>query len=165
MRVVVETPEELIIRHRPWVLPLLLAALVLGLLLRTLANYSSTGTSDLVGTALGVVTGTMILALVARRSEFRCDARLRQLQWKQRGLLSSSGGILPLEDICGLSMETDNHRDGPADRVVLLTTRGRLPLTPHYSGMEPHRQTRRAIRGWLCAQGLPAFQDAGDDSG
>lgn len=81
MRVVVNTPAELVARHRPRLLPWLPGALAVALALRAIRHFESLDASDLVGTALGIATAVTIAILMGRRSEFRFDAGTRRVNW------------------------------------------------------------------------------------
>jgi hypothetical protein len=154
VRVVVNTPAELVARHRPRLLPWLPAALALALALRAIRHFDSLDASDLVGTALGIVTALAIAILMGRRSEFRFDADTRQLTWMREQIRSRATGSTAIDDIIAVSIETNQSGDSTGDRVVLVTDAERLPLTWHYSGIEPHRETAQAIRVWLRDHGV-----------
>ena len=165
MRVMVNTPAELIARHRPRVLPLLFSFIVVALVVRVVVRYESMTGADIAGTVLGVATGAIIVVLVSRSSEFRFDAVSGELRWKRWGFVSRSHGTVVLESIAGVTIETNRHGEGEAERVVLLTKHGRLPLTWHYSAVEPHEKTIHAIRLWLRDHGVgdPAAEDGDAD--
>ncbi len=44
--------------------------------------------------------------------------------------------------------------EGQSCRVVLATRHGRVPLTWHYSTIEPHTDIARAICRWLRLHGI-----------
>jgi hypothetical protein len=154
MRVVVNTPAELVASHRPRLLPALLGTLVVAVAARAVMQYESMATAEIVGTVLGVATAAVIVGLVSRSSEFRFDAVSGELRWKRWGFLSRSHGTIALESIERVIIGTNHDGEGEADRVVLITKQGRLPLTWHYSSIEPHEQTAQAIRLWLREHGI-----------
>jgi hypothetical protein len=154
LRIVINTPAELVLIHRPRVLPLLLATFVVAVTARAIAQIESMTISDLIGTVLGVSTGGIFFFLVSRRGEFRFDAASGELHWERWDFMSRVNGTTKLASIEGVDIETNRHGEGEADRVVLLTKEGRIPLTWHYSGIDPHRQTVEAIRIWMHEHGF-----------
>lgn len=154
MRVVENTPAELVARHRPRLLPWLPVALAVALAVRAVRHFESLDASDLVGTALGIATAAAIAFLMARRSEFRFDAETRRVNWVVEHFRSRVTGSASLDDITAVCIETNSGGDTSGDRVVLVTEAERVPLTWHFSGIEPHRETARAIRTWLRDHGV-----------
>lgn len=154
MRVIVNTPATLVARHRARVLPALLATFFAYVAYHALTEHDSLSTGRLVGHVLSVAMGVVIIALVARESEFRFDAATATVYWQRRGWRDRSRGAVRLADIQVATIETNDTGDGPAQRVALVTTAGRLPLTSHYSSVEPHEETARAINLWLCQHGF-----------
>jgi len=128
--------------------------MAVALAFRAVRHFDSLDASDLVGTALGIATAAAIAILMGRRSEFRFDAGTRQVNWVTEHFRSRVTGSAALDDITAVCIETNSHGDGSADRVVLVTAAERLPLTWHFSGIEPHRETARAIRTWLRDHGV-----------
>lgn len=154
MRVVENTTAELVARHRPRFLPWLPVALAVALAVRAIRHFESLDASDLLGTALGIATAAAIAILMRRRSEFRFDAGTRQVNWVTEHFRSRTTGSASLDDITAVCIETNRSGEGAGDRVVLVTAAERIPLTWHFSGIEPHRETAQAIRTWLRDHGV-----------
>ena len=153
MKVVVNTPAELIARHRPVVLPLVVGLLTLATAVQATSRYGSLAVGDAVGYVLGLATGVVIFVLVSGGSEVRFDAASGEVGWRRRVFLSTMQGKTPLASITGVAVVTDRHSDAGAQRVVVSTSDGPLPLTWHYSGIEPHEETAKAVRVWLKEHG------------
>ncbi|MAE97312.1 MAG: hypothetical protein CL910_21890 [Deltaproteobacteria bacterium] len=142
-------------RHRPRVLPLLgfvSAILLTGLLAD---RWQELGRDDVVGTLLAIALFALAGFLTSRSTRFVFDAATGQVRWQHVGLLRSSEGALPFSAIQQVRVEPEPlNPDGGSFRVVLGTSDGPLPLTPHYSGTEPHEENARAIRTWLSDHGV-----------
>lgn len=154
VRVIVNTPATLVARHRARVLPGLLATFPVYVAYRALVTHDALSAGGIIGHVLGVATGVVIVALAARESEFRFDATTATLYWRTRGWRHRSHGAVRLADIQAVTIETNDTGDGPAQRVALITTAGRVPLTSHYSSVEPHEDTARTINRWLLDHGF-----------
>ena len=154
MKVTINTQSELVFRHRPRILPLLLGLLVLAVVVQAFLEFETMSGKDLIGTVLGVSVCTVIVGLASRQSEFHFDTARGDLRWAQWGPFWRSQGVLRLEEIGGVTIETNRYGAGECNRVVLLTRQGRLPLTWHYSSFEPHSKIAEAIRLWLNDRGF-----------
>src|SRR5439155_18756770 len=149
MRIIKDNPARLAIVHRPRILPafFLGCALVLGVSL--LVWFGELRLHKQIGIMSGIFLCALASALTATQSECRFDALSGQVSWIHRGVLSRSSGELPLQAIEGVRVETDRDAEGQSCRVVLATRHGRVPLTWHYSTIEPHMDIARAICRWL----------------
>jgi hypothetical protein len=104
----------------------------------------------------GVVALLFVLSayLFATRSEFRFDATARKVHWYERRPFSSAAGTLGFDALTGISVQRDNGVDGAVYRVVLHASDADLPLTRHYSNVEPHAETAQRITDWLHGHGV-----------
>jgi len=154
MRIVEDNPARLAIVHRPRILPafFLGCALVLGVYL--LVRLGELHLHEQIGLILGTFLCALASALTATQSECRFDAQSGQVSWRHRGVFARSSGELPLQAIEGVGVETDRDAEGQSYRVVLATRHGRVPLTWHYSTIEPHTDIARAICCWLRLHGI-----------
>ena len=154
MRIIKDNPARLAIVHRPRILPafFLGCALVLGVSL--LVWFGELRLHKQIGIMSGIFLCALASALTATQSECRFDARSGQVSWIYRGVFARSSGELPLQAIEGVGVETDRDAEGQSYRVVLETRHGRVPLTWHYSTIEPHTDIARAICRWLRLHGI-----------
>ncbi len=150
MRVVSNTSAALVLEHRPLVVPILAAALVLAVVVQTLGSARSLGPGEAIAAVLGIGVGSLVAYLSALRSRVVFDAPGREVRWQHRGWPGRGRGSCPLAQVSGVEVCAE---PSGATRLALTTSQGVVPLTRHFWGTEPHEQSAAAIRSWLERQG------------
>ena len=153
MRVVAESDRELILEHRPIVLPGLAGILVIAVVIQTVLSAATLDLESWIGACAGISVGGFVTYLMALPSQVAFDGKQREVRWHHRGWPGRGKGHCSLDTITGVQVLTETPNSGPA-RIGLMTTTGLMPLLRHYSGVEPHQQTAAIIRDWLRRQGL-----------
>ena len=116
--------------------------------------------------ALFLVFGLALLA-ADERSTFVFDAKQGVLTWRKETRFRRVAGEIPLSSITALSMErhfTSSGQRGAAKRLVLLTTKGPLPVTQAFSGFdrtqEPiGRAVQQFLNGRQSGESIPFITD------
>ena len=137
MRITRSDHRNLVIVDFPYLIGVIAfpcAALMLCLAVQAIAKHGPAG--DIVGTIIGALMFFCGGAVFTKRSEFDFDFVSRKLTWRRRGLFTNIGGVLPLDQITGATVQSiDDHDGGMTYRVALHTTSGRpIPLTQAYDG-------------------------------
>ena len=153
MRVVSESDKELVLEHRPIVLPGLAGILVIAVVIQTLSSAGTLNLESWIGACAGIGVGGFITYLMALPSQVVFDGKQREVRWHHGGWPGRGKGHCSLDTITGVQVLTETPNPGP-ERIALMTTTGVTPLLRHYSGVEPHLQTAAIIRDWLRRQGL-----------
>jgi hypothetical protein len=89
--------------------------------------------------------------MMSTRTEFRFDAKSRKLKWHERLPFVEASGVIAFSELTGVSVQSLDDSDGVSYRVVLHIRTGDIPLTRHYSTVEPHEETARRIGVWMRA--------------
>jgi hypothetical protein len=135
------------------VVPGLAAALVIGVAVQALGSASSLAIGEWVATSAGVLVGSCIAYLSALPSHVVFDAARDEVRWQHRGWPGQLRGSCLLADMKGVRVDADTSR---AERLVLVTSAGVVPLTRHFSGIEPHAANAAAVKEWLELHGRAA---------
>lgn len=80
MRVVSNTSAALVLEHRPLLVPILAAALVLAVVVQTLGSARSLGPGEAIAAVLGIGVGSLVAYLSALRSRVVFDAPGREVR-------------------------------------------------------------------------------------
>lgn len=104
--------------------------------------------------------GVFALALTAaqERSSFVFDGARGLLIWRKRTPFRNEGGELTLDDVTGLSLESDHSvgQHGTARRLVILTRKGPIPVTTAFTGVgRGAEQAGELVRSYLAEQSPP----------
>ncbi len=151
MKVASNTPDQLVLEHRPRILPSVVGLLTLGVAIDAWWTRASLDAGDWTGLALGLAVGGFITYLVALPSRVVFSAAKREVCWEHHGWPGKASGCCPFDELEGVQAVVDPDTEGHGERVVLLTQRGRVPLTRHYSGTDPSADLAATIRAWLAA--------------
>jgi hypothetical protein len=157
MRVVSSTPASLVLAHRPVVVPAIAAALVVGVIYETAGDAPTLGAGQWAAAGMGILVGCFISYLSALRTRIVFDAARGEVRWKHSGWPGRGLGSCPLAEVAGVEVISSPG----AERLALSTSEGLVPLTRHFSGIEPHQKNALAIREWLSQYeaGHPAEND------
>ena len=147
MRVASSSSAALVLEHKPWVVPALVASCVVAVIAQTANSPSSLSFSEWIGTAAGVSVGGAIAYLAALPSRVIFDATAGQVTWNHMGWPGRLQGSCPLSEVTGVELLAE---ESGAKRLALCTSSGLVPLTRHYTGFERHEQSATAIREWLA---------------
>jgi len=128
----------------------LAALLVAAVVVQTLQSVDSLSPMQWAGATAGILVGAFIAYLIALPSRVVFDSAQREMRvhhsrWPGRGETRCA-----FDDLTDVEVHTDASR---AERIALLTSRGPIPLTRHFSGFEPHDENARAIKTWLGDHG------------
>jgi hypothetical protein len=156
MKIIIETPDSLVVSHRPTYLPIFCYACA-GYLFFELSFHAESKTQiDLIGLAFAIICTTLFGHVCTIRNEFYFDSNTRQMYWVRRSNLAilQGSGQIAFADLEAVSVEQELDVDGRSTRVVLKTRYGLLPLVTHYSSLDAHAQLARQIRTWLWQHGV-----------
>jgi hypothetical protein len=159
LRVASESETELVLEHKPVVLPAMVALLAIVVLADALRAPASVSAADWVGTALGSTVAMVIAYLMALPSRVVFDAVTGEVSWSQAGWRGRAHGSCPLGDITGVDVASRSPNDDGAQRLVLQTAHGPVPLTRDFWGFGRQEQAAAAIREWLARNGLDVGPD------
>lgn len=163
MRIASNTTTELVLEHRPIVLPALGAALCAAVVFQTLQSAASLSASEWAGASAGILVGGFITYLMALPSRVVFDSSRREIRLRHSGWPGRGENRCAFDDVTGVEVQEDSSIG--AKRVVLLTSRGPIPLTRHFSGIEPHRKTASTIQKWLRGHGCELLGDGPNEHG
>lgn len=158
MRIVQETPELLLVRHRPAVAPLFCGVLLLsqiGVLFVQGAELPVWQASGAI--ALAVAMGAaLVVSAVGTRARF--DAQERRLRWQRTSPFPFGRDAVdvPLDSIVRVGVEelSPGADTGPTWRVLVATRSRSLPLTAGFANYGNHEALAETIRRWLRATGV-----------
>ena len=151
MRVVSESTHELALKHRPVFVPALAISLVVGVLVDELSSPTLPSGTEWIALGLGCSVGLLIAYLSSLRSEIVFDAMRREVRWHHIGWPGGERGTVSFDDLTDVLIVSAEERG--AERIVLRTSRGTVPLTRGYFGFHSYGQTVSAIHEWLKRQG------------
>ena len=161
MRTVTNTPSQLVLEDRPWLLGSILAIVILFFALLALA----TGAENLwLGLGMGLAAALFGVAFVAvaRRVIVIFDRGAGAVVVRTASLLGQTEQTHRLSDITGASVETVVNRSTPTNsgrlastsethRVVLQVNSQAVPLTQVFSAGQSAASCAAAINHWLAA--------------
>ena len=156
MRIVSESDQQLILEHKPMVLPAIAAVLAFAVLAQALRSPGSVSLSGWVGTVLGSAVAGFIAYLMALPSRVVFDAGAGEVSWHHKGWPGRAHGRRKLDEITGVEVASRSPGGDGAGRVTLLTAEGPIPLTRDFWGIGRHEQTAKRIREWLGQHGAGA---------
>jgi hypothetical protein len=154
LRITSESEAELVLEHNPVLPPATVALLAIAVLAGALRAPASVSAAGWVGTVLGASVAMVIAYLMALPSRVAFDAVAGEVSWSQAGWRGRDLGSCPLGDITGVDVTSRSPNDDGAQRLVLQTTHGPVPLTRDFWGFGRHEHTAVAIREWLGRNGL-----------
>lgn len=153
MKVAKHSPELLVLQHRPVWLPAFFGAACFFIGYKFVADFNEMTTWELVGACMAGLAFGLFTMLSSIRTTVSFDAQRGEVSWCHQGVFSGDEGRVELNAIQSVILERQPLSRGTGSyRVVLLTSNGAIPLTPHYSGVEPHEENATAIRDWLAAR-------------
>jgi hypothetical protein len=136
----------LVLEHRPLVVPAIAAAVVIGVIIQTVEAAPTLGLGEWVAAGMGILAGSFISYLSALRTQIVFDAARGDVRWQHFGWPGRVRGSCPLAEVTGVQVLGGSSG---AERVVLSTSSGVIPLTRHFVGIDPHEQNAAAVREWL----------------
>jgi len=153
LRIVSESESELVLEHKPIVLPAVAALLAIAVLAEALRAPASVSAAGWVATVLGSTVALVIAYRMALPSRVLFDAVRGEVSWSQTGFSGRDEGSCPLDGVTGVDVASRSPNDDGAQRLVLQTTNGPVPLTRDFWGFGRHEQTAASIREWLARNG------------
>ena len=155
MKVIYNTPEQLILRSRPWLLAVVFGACILGSVAFGL-NALVAGERGQALWGLIAIPAFLALFLVifVRRDDVILDRSRDLLELRHSTLLGRRKVQHRLADLERAMVQSDNKSDdGPTYRVALVLhggmDAGTHPVTPVYSGGDGAKRAADAINAWL----------------
>ena len=136
----------LVLAHRPLFVPAIAAALVIGVIIQTVDAAATLGLGEWAAAGMGILAGSFISYLSALPTRIVFDAARGEVRWQHFGWPGRVRGSCPLAEVTGVQVLSDSSR---AERLALSTAAGVVPLTRHFSGIDPHEQNAAAVREWL----------------
>lgn len=157
MRIVRQSPTELVVRDNTEWLAWLFAAAAVASAYATLIHHKYVGFAA-VGLAL------LFAAILVRRTEFVFDGLARQVHWTGRNLFKVKAGTISFDAIEEIVTEAQMGDKGVASyRLTLQTTDGPVPMAYVYTNSrDGYAQLRRTILMFIRpgAEHQAAIQDA-----
>lgn len=147
VRILVDTDDELVIRHRPWFLAALSNLLALGVGFSTFINDSeSLAIKTFVAALVAGILGASWHWFPFTISRFsRVD---ETFEHQERRITGERKKTVPLSQITEALVETDAGRPGGLSRAVLKLEEGSFALEAGY-GTQDRIHIRDAINDWL----------------
>lgn len=153
MKVVRNTPDQLILENNPWLLAILVCAFALIFVTIGLFTISSDlwlGVSFLFGGLLG---GTVFVAAFVRRTQLILDRPRNLVERRRRSVLGYSKMTWKLEHLAGAAVQSSQSGDSTTYRAALRFNggmdAGTHPITLVYSSGSGADRAARAINAWL----------------
>lgn len=153
MKISMNTPDHLVIVHRPWfsAMALLIFTAVFGAIAAYLMQQGISGAAlFLLGPALGV----LFLLVFLRQTRVVFSRIEGTVEAERRALLSRQVQSMRLDQIEKVALQQTRSGTGPAYRVVLLGSKDspqrRLPLADHYTASRSPSNVAQAINDWLA---------------
>lgn len=157
MRVREHTPERLVLTHRPTLLVVLLGGATLAMAVALPGRWTAYGRGEIIGALLTIALAAFATVVIATWSIVVFDRATRTMRWRHRGAFALPSGKSSIDRIRGVGLEDEpmpDVPDQPSRRIVIRMARGSVPLTRHFSGVEPNEATVAAIREWLAGAGV-----------
>lgn len=158
MQVITETPDQMVLEDRPWLLGSLLALGILVFLGLALGLFSTSAWLSL-GFGLAAALIGVCFVVFVRRVRVIFDRNAGALVIRTRSLLGETEKTLALSGITGATVETSRSHSTDNDgrsstsvthRPVLATRTGPVPLAQVYSAGSGAEVIVAAITRWLA---------------
>lgn len=169
MKVIRNTPQLLLLRHRPVVVPTFCWVLFASEIVVIVTQYSALSGYQrvlVVGLALGCAFAGVVTAV---GTTVRFDARERVVEWIRSGPFAyrREHARASFDAIRGVAIEAlaPGGDTGPTWRVFMVTRSRPLPLTAHYSNVGNHERLAATVRDWLRSAGVALPDDARGSAG
>lgn len=157
MKTLMNTPEMLILDHKPWVLSLgMLAGLLIFMGVGIGAMTQGEWLFGLMFAGIGGLTWGGCFLVFAKRVQLIFDTQAGQIVKRKRSFFGYAQDVYPLDAFRGVKIE-ESRSDGSTTYRPVLMFDGQpdLPVVSYYTnGRQPHR-TAQAINGWR--DGNPAL--------
>jgi hypothetical protein len=158
MTPVTSTPERLILRRRPWVLGLLLSAILLLFIGIGLSKLLAGEVEEAGKLALLVAMFAVAFAVFVRQDVAIFDRPSGQIALRRAGVFGQAETLHPLDGLDHAEIGTDEGGDPDNPRTltrpVLVYADGRkVPMTSVFSSGAGAGNAVRAINGWLGGTG------------
>lgn len=154
MKVTLNTPQKLIVEHKPWWPGLMAAGFVL---VGVGVGWNMLSDGDLQGLMFGltfVAMGLLAMWAFVRRAQIIFDRAANTIDIRRKSLTRHSRIVHKLEYLGGAHLESSHSGDTPTHRAAITLTggmsEGTHPLTKaYYSGGSPQRAVD-AINAWIA---------------
>jgi hypothetical protein len=170
MKITRQTETELRAEHRPRFLPLLIAALLVGVIVEELIRNPASGL-DLAAAGLGIGVGVVLFLIAMRGSEVRLDAAAGTASVRTVGPFAGKTAVLRLEDVRDVAVKTG--RGGSGSRLVFVASdppssstgsprRGPVATSGHSTRTPRDREVADAMRAWMSERGYALVPREGE---
>jgi hypothetical protein len=156
MKIVRNTPEQLIIEETPWVLGIMLVFFILAFVGPGLFLVTQGEVIGLFFAAVGGGLGVMGLVVFVQRVQVILDTTTDEVIVRRRSVLRYTQEVHPLSELAEAQLDTTRGSKGTImNRPVLIFDRGMsagpLPIIASYTSGQGPRRAVSAINGWLQA--------------
>jgi hypothetical protein len=154
MKIVRQTPNELVVRDSTLWLSAIFAAAALFLLYFAIFQAQRR--------ALVAMAVMLMIALVwARRSTFTFSVPTQRVDWNRLRWLRTTTGTIPFSDLQGVDLQTTTSDKGiTIYRLALATPQGPVPMSDEYSSGHQHiEKVRTAIQQFIQPPASAAFSE------
>lgn len=149
MRVVSNSASKLVLEHKPFVIPIIIAIMVIAVVVDTLWSAKSLTIGQWIGAGAGVLVGALMTYITSLSSRTVFDAECGEVCWQHNRWPGGGSGCCSWENVTDVKEIQDTSSDGGGTRVALYTGEGLVPLTRHFSGTDPNKKNVDAIKKWL----------------
>lgn len=167
MKPLTNTPDLLVLDHKPWLMSL---AMLAGLI-----NFLGVGLNALMEgeilfgvmfSGIGTLAWGGCFLAFSRRVQLIFDARAGQIVKRKRSFFGYAQDVYPLAALRGAELE-ETRRDGSSmyRPVLVLDGQANLPVVSYYTSGSDPRRTVDAINAWHDARQSPTQLDTSLDSG
>lgn len=119
--------------------------MALTLLVLSLVSLSNQDYEEFYGGMLGFIICFFGFVVLFEKYRFEFCSATGRLEWSQRGLFSSKGGIVPLSEIENVILKTHSD-EGDLHYIVFLTTaRGKMPRNVYGTNEKQIRVTNASV--------------------
>ncbi|SMR70973.1 hypothetical protein SAMN04488030_0593 [Aliiroseovarius halocynthiae] len=162
MKILTNTPELLVLDHKPWLISL---AMMAGMLIFLGVGITAITQGEWVfGLMFGGIGGSVwgICFLVfTKRVQIIFDTHAGQIVKRTRSFFGYAQDVYPLSPLCGAELE-ETRRDGSSmyRPVLVMTGQPNLPVVSYYTNGSGPRRTTEAVNRWLETRSTPMQLDS-----
>jgi hypothetical protein len=162
MKTHTNTPDLLVLDHKPWLLSLsMLVGLLIFLGVGSTALMQGEVLFGLMFSGIGTLAWGGCFLAFSKRVQLIFDARAGQIVKRKRSFFGYAQDVYPLDALCGAELE-ETRRDGSSmyRPVLVMTGQPNLPVVSYYTNGSGPRRTTEAVNLWLEARQSPMQLDS-----